>query len=96
MSGVKMVDGFYWGMFKEDLHIEGGQAGVVLVREGMGYLFGFGFRLTAFDFGPAPTPLLPAQWLVDVLLESADNKGQVSNDNAFQCDAGRHPAASGA
>lgn len=62
-----MVDGFYWGKFNEDLMIEGGQAGVVLVKGETGFLFGYALKLTAFDFGDDPKPITPPQWLVEKL-----------------------------
>lgn len=62
-----MKDGFYWCKFIDDLPIDGGRAGVALVRDGMGYMFGFGLLLTAFDFGDNPEPITPPTWLIESL-----------------------------
>ncbi len=62
-----MVDGFYWGKFADSLMIEGGKAGVVLVKDGTGFLFGYAFKLSAFEFGDNPNPIVPPEWLINKL-----------------------------
>lgn len=58
-----MNDGFYWGTLKPE--VEGERSGVVLVKGGMGYLYGFAFLLPAFDFGTKPAAIEVPSWLIE-------------------------------
>ena len=57
-----MEDGFYWGMLMLD--IDGERSGVVFVKDGVGYLYGHGFLIKAYDFGDNPSQMIPPQWLI--------------------------------
>jgi hypothetical protein len=67
-----MKDGFYWGTLL--LEIEGEKSGVVFVRDGVGYLNGWAFLLTAYDFGSNPEQVIPPQWLIDIKLKQQQDQ----------------------
>lgn len=59
---MDVKDGFYWGTLK--IEIAGEKSGVVLVKSGIGYLYGWGLKVESFDFGSDPKPLSPPEWLI--------------------------------
>jgi hypothetical protein len=67
-----MINGFYWGTMLPD--IEGERSGVILVKDGIGYLYGFAFIIAGFDFGDNPQPLLPPRWIIDSKIAKGDLK----------------------
>ena len=58
-----MRDGFYWGTLINE--INGINAGVIFVKDGIGHLHGIALLITAYDFGDNPEPITPPDWLID-------------------------------